>query len=211
MSLRPRIGIGCGAVGCGGLLFTVIVLAALSWFFVLKPAREFITNWQTSPAKTSSQPLPHSTSQQLSAPLTKAEVEKFVRIRRKVKASMGNTFTDLEQVWANIQNGTNPNVLQVVDIVRKAGSSISTARAAQITGLQQEKMSAERYAIVRTNVNRVLGMPNLDFAKAAEAIQKGQFPDLSQTVQPASALQQKLIDPYKQELNTTVAAGLLGL
>ncbi|WP_296178276.1 YbaK/EbsC family protein [uncultured Brevundimonas sp.] len=31
-------------------------------------------------------------------------------------------------------------------------------------------MSAERYAVVRATVNRALGLPNIDFAQAAEAL-----------------------------------------
>ncbi|MFD1730898.1 hypothetical protein ACFSC4_07095 [Deinococcus malanensis] len=88
---------------------------------------------------------------------------------------------------------------------------MAAARNAQTAALQRENLSPERYAAVRSAVNRALGLPNVDFARAAEALQRGQLPDLNGTVQTATAQEKALVEPFRKELLATSAAGLLGL
>ncbi|WP_229780610.1 hypothetical protein [Deinococcus malanensis] len=147
----------------------------------------------------------------VNAPVTRAEVQKFVRVRRDVRQALGTSFTGLQEVWTDIQSGQNPNLLQVVGVLRNAGGSVAAARNAQTAALQRENLSPERYAAVRSAVNRALGLPNVDFARAAEALQRGQLPDLNGTVQTATAQEKALVEPFRKELLATSAAGLLGL
>ncbi|CAM3252870.1 hypothetical protein DEDE109153_07430 [Deinococcus deserti] len=147
----------------------------------------------------------------MNAPVTRAEVQKFVRVRRDVRQALGTSFTGLQDVWTDIQGGQSPNLLQVVGVLRNAGSSVGAARNAHTAALQRENLSPERYAAIRSAVNRALGLPNVDFARAAESLQRGQLPDLNGTVQTATAQEKALVAPFRQELLTTSAAGLLGL
>lgn len=215
--MTRRSGPGCGCLGCGGSsLLVLALLGALAWFFVIKPARDFIAGWQTPQTQTQTQTgqnpaqTPAPTGNE-NAALTRADVEKFVRVRRKVSAALGGSFTDLQQVWVDIQNGQNPNIMQVVAVLQKASGSIGAARTAQASALTAENMSLERYATVRSGVNRALGLPNIDFAKVADSLQKGQLPDLNTTVQAATEQETQLVAPFKNELMKTAAAGLLGL
>lgn len=215
--MRPRRGPGCGCLGCGGGgLLVLALLGALAWFVVVKPVREFVTAWNPpqTQGQTQTQMTPPTTGQTPAAnaaPLTQSDVRKFVRIRRDERAALGDSFTGLQAVWAEVQAGQTPNLLQVVNVLRQAGGSIAKARAAQSAGLARENMSAARYAEVRAGVNRALGVPNIDFAQAAQAIQSGQLPDLDSTVTAASAREKQLIAPFRQELEVTAAVGLLGL
>jgi hypothetical protein len=219
--VRQGRGLGCGCLGCGGgTLLVLALLGGLAWFLVVQPARAFLANWQ--PPATQSQPQPNQTQTDqtqpagtdtpgTAAPLTRAEVQQFVRVRRKVSAAMGSSFTGVQQVWTDIQNGQNPNLLQVMTVLRDAGSSVGAARQAQATALTAEGMTPERYAQVRSGVNRALGLPNVDFAQAAQALQSGQLPDLSREVQTGTAQERALVQPFQRELTDTVALGLLGL
>ena len=198
------------------------LLGGLAWFFVIQPARTFLASWQPpaqtqtgtpagTPPNAGSGTGSAAQNAEADAPLTKADVQRFVQVRRAVSQALGSNFGDVQQVWTDIQNGQSPNVVTVINLVRTMGSSIGQARQAQAAALAERGMSAERYAVVRRQVNRALGLPNVDFAQAANALQKGQLPDLSTTVQTATEQERALVAPFRTELTQTAAAGLLGL
>lgn len=206
-----RRGPGCGCFGCGGtVLVTVLVLGALAWFFVLKPAREFVANWQTPPAQTQTRTTPAPTGN-VNQPVTRADVERFVRVRRDVRAALGQSFTGLQGLLNDLNSGQTPNLVRVLDVLKQTGQSVGQARTAQARALTREGMSLERYAVVRDNVNRALGLPNVDFGKVAQSIQNGQLPDLNRNVQTATSQEKALVKGFEAELKATAAAGLLGL
>lgn len=208
------------------------VLGALAWFLVIQPVRGFLEAWRP-PATTTTQGPTQGTGTgiqtpslpggdttagttpaptgNVGAPLTRADVERFVAVRRDVTTALGTSFTNLQTVWTDIQNGQTPNILTIVGVLSNAGGSVGRARQAQTAALTREGLSAERYATIRSTVNRALGVPNIDFARAAEAIQAGRLPDLNTTVQTATPQERQVIDPFRQELTRTAAVGLLGL
>ena len=208
--MRQRRGLGCGCFGCGGSLLVLVVLAAVAWFVVIRPAQQFLAGWKAPQTQSQGQ-TPPPPSGNVQAPLTQADVQKFVRIRRDIRTALGESFTGAQQVYAQIQAGQTPNLVQVLNVVRQVGSSVGAARTAQSAALAREKMSVERYAAVRSDVNRGLGLPDVDFAKAADALQKGQTPDLNTTVKTATTQEKALVEPFRQELTATAAVGLLGL
>ncbi|MFC4637355.1 hypothetical protein [Deinococcus hohokamensis] len=232
--MRAR-GPGCGCLGCGGgSLLVLVVLGALAWFMVIRPAQDFLSSWRAPQTQSGQAPSQGGNSSNsgvvipplgggqgntntaggaasADAPLTRTDVQKFVRVRRDVRQALGDSFTGLQQVWTDIQNGQNPNLFQAVGVLRSAGGSIAAARSAQASALQREKLSPERYAAIRAGVNRALGLPNVDFARAAEALQRGQLPDLNSTVVAATTQEKAMVEPFRRELMTTSAAGLLGL
>lgn len=215
--MRARRGPGCGCLGCGGGgVLVLALLGALAWFVVIKPVREFVAGWNPPQTQTQSQaqnqtPTQNQTPAANAAPLTRDDVRRFVRIRRDVRLALGDSFTELQNVWAGVQAGQTPGVLTVVNVLRQAGGSVGRARAAQSAALARENMTAGRYAEVRAAVNRALGVPNVDLAQAAQALQNGQLPDLDSTVQTASAREKELVAPFREELEVTAAVGLLGL
>ena len=189
---------------------TVLVLGALAWFFVLKPARDFVAGWQAPPAQTQTQTAPAPTAN-VNAPVTRADVERFVRVRRPVRTALGSSFAGLQQLMNDMNSGQNPTIMQVLNVLKQTGQSVGQARAAQLAALQSEGLSQERYAVIRATVNRALGLPNVDFGQAAQAIQNGQLPDLNRDVQTATPGEKALVKGFENELKATAAAGLLGL
>ncbi|MFC3833921.1 MULTISPECIES: hypothetical protein [Deinococcus] len=217
--MTQRRGVGCGCLGCGGSLLVLVVLAAVAWFAVIRPAQQFLAGWTVPQTQTTGTQTPGAQNGtttpaptgNAAAPLTQADVQKFVRVRRDVRTALGSSFTGAQQVFTEIQAGQTPNIVQVLNVLREVGGSIGAARTAQSAALAREGMSAERYAAVRSGVNRGLGLPDIDFAQAAAALQRGQAPDLNGTVQTATAQEKALVAPFRQELTATAAAGLLGL
>ena len=224
-----RRGPGCGCFGCGGSLLVLLALLGAAWVFVLRPAQDFLAgvrgpqSTQTQSTQTQStqtQTAPPQSTQPQSAPqtgttvgdaLTRTDVQKFVRVRRKVRDALGPQFAELQTLLTQIQAGQTPNVLQVGTLLRNMTGSVAQARAAQAAALDAEGLTPERYATVRFAVNRALGLPSIDFVQVAQSLQRGQFPDLSSSVQTASPKEKELVAPFARELRATAAAGLLGL
>lgn len=219
-----RRGPGCGCFGCGGSLLVLLALLGAAWVFVLRPAQDFLAGVRgpqsTQTQSTQTQTAPPQSTQPQSAPqtgttvgdaLTRTDVQKFVRVRRKVRDALGPQFAELQTLLTQIQAGQTPNVLQVGTLLRNMTGSVAQARAAQAAALDAEGLTPERYATVRFAVNRALGLPSIDFVQVAQSLQRGQFPDLSSSVQTASPKEKELVAPFARELRATAAAGLLGL
>lgn len=145
------------------------------------------------------------------APLTRSDVESFLAVRRDVQAALGDSFTQLQQVWTDIQQGQSPNILTLAQVLGRVSGSVGAARTAQAQALTREGLSPERYAQIRGAVNRALGVPDINFAQAAEALRSGRLPDLGTTVRAATPEERALVAPYRAELTQTAALGLLGL
>ena len=202
---------GCGCGGClGSVLLTLLVVVGVGYFVVYRPIQGFLAGFGT-PAQTQTtaggQTLP-TTPQ---AALTTADVQRFVRVRRTVRTAMGNSFDGVQKVFTDIQNGQGPNALTILGVLQGAAGSVGTARTAQQAALAREGMNTLRYNYVRGEVNKALGVPDIDFQKVAQAVTQGKLPDLNTTVRAPSPATEKLVTPFKSELTATAPLGLLGL
>lgn len=203
---------GCGCGGClGSVLVVLILVIGIGYFAVYRPVQSFLAGFgapaQTTQTDASGQPVPAKPQ----AALTTGDVQRFVRVRRSVRTAMGSSFTGVERVFTDIQNGQSPNALAVLGVLREAAGSVGRARSAQQAALAREGMNTARYTYVRAEVNKALGVPDIDFQKVAQAVSQGQVPDLNTTVRPADARSQKLVAPFRSELEVTAPLGLLGL
>lgn len=222
--MNRRFGCGCG--GClGASLLGVAVVALLGYFLVWVPVSGFLAGWRAPPAQSQGQTPttsqgsavqvptrpPAPSAAQLAAAPTRAEVQAFVRVRRDVRSALGSSFTALERVFADIQNGQTPSLLTALGVLRDVGGTVGAARTAQTRALARERLSLERYDALRLSVNRALGVPSIDLGRVAEALRSGQLPDLSASVQGADPATTALIAPFRQELLVTAPLGLLGL
>lgn len=208
---------GCGCGGClGSALMTLLVVGALGYFVVYRPIQSFLAGFG-APAQTQAQTRTQTTANGQSLPstpqaaLTTGDVQRFVRVRRSVRAAMGNSFTGVERVFTDIQNGQAPNVMTLLGVLRDAGGSVGQARTAQQAALEREGMNTSRYVYVRGEVNKALGLPDVNFQQAAQAISQGKLPDLNTTVRPPDARNTALVSPFRSELTVTAPLGLLGL
>lgn len=199
---------GC-LTGClGGFLLVVALLALGGYFFVYRPARDFLAQVQHFTVGT---PQAGNAPQAQAAPITEAEVRKFVRVRRAVRAELGDTFAPLSGLGSSVQQGGNPSLGDVVNAVRQIGGKLGAARAAQEAALHKEGLSPQRYAAIRSQVNRALGVPEVNWQQVGQALQSLQAPDFQKAVTPADPRTEKLIAPFRQELQATAALGLIGL
>ncbi len=203
---------GCGCGGClGSVLVTLLVVGALGYFLVYRPIQNFLAG-SGAPVQTQTQTANGQTPPAApQAALTTGDVQRFVRVRRSVRTAMGNSFTGVERVFTDVRNGQAPNIMTVLGVLRDAGGSVGQARAAQQAALEREGLNASRYVYVRGEVNKALGLPDINFQQAAQAISQGKLPDLNTTVRPPDARNAALVAPFKSELTVTAPLGLLGL
>ncbi|AWN22693.1 hypothetical protein DKM44_05135 [Deinococcus irradiatisoli] len=205
--MNARRGCGCG---CGGLVVLLLALAAAAYFLVYRPVTVFLNGWR-APAQTSSTAVP-AAGGNVNAPLARSDVQKFVRIRRDERAALGSSFASVENTFQRLQDGQTPGLWQVTGVLRDLGNSVGQARAAQTAGLAREQLSRERFNVIAGDVNRALGVPDIDFGKIASDVQRGRVPDFDTAVRTQASPQTKaLIEPFKSELTATAALGLLGL
>lgn len=203
--MNARRGCGCG---CGGLLVVMIALVAAGYFFVYRPIINFVDGWRV-PARSAQLPRP---SGNLNAPISRSEVEQFVRVRRLERKALGGSFSSAQSILNDIQNGQTPSFWQFAGAMRDLGTSVGAARQAQVAGLIGQNLSRERYNVIAAGVNRSLGVPEVDFGKIASDIKSGRVPDIDTSVSTGADPQTvKLIEPFKTELTATAALGLLGL
>lgn len=209
--------LGCSALGCFGSIALTLLALGVGWFGFVQPAIGNLTGQiETTLNGGPAAPQPRAGNpEDLQAPLTRAELEKFVRIRREVRKSMGNAFPQLQQIYADIQAGEPVNAWTALQAVRALGSSVADARAALERGLVAENLSRERYAFVRQKVNLALGLPQVDLAgvlgELARSQENGSLPDLSGKVTAATPEERQQVEYFAKELRVTAPLGLLGL
>ena len=210
--------------GClGGFVAVLLVLGLAGYFLVWRPAQDFLRNFdaytapfrQDGPAGQNGS-APRDGSGAPPAPradvqLTAEQVRDFVRVRRVVRTAVGGDLGRFERVFADLQNGNTPNVLELMNTLRDAGGVIARAREAQQAALRRENMTPGAYENVRQEANRALGLPQVDLQAAARALGAGRLPDFRQVLPPPSAHNQRLLEPHLPALRETATLGFLGL
>lgn len=200
------------AFGCLGAAILVLALLVLGgYFLVVRPVQSFLQGFQ-APFAQNGQP----GGQQTPAPradvrLTRDQVQDFVRVRRDIRAAVGQDFAQYENLYRDFVAGQAPTTLELVALLRSSGAVITRARTAQQAALTREGLSAGEYANVRREVNRTLGVPEIDLQTAARSIQSFQLPNFDQVVPPPNPANRRLIEPFLNELRPTAPLGVLGL
>ncbi|ADV66668.1 hypothetical protein [Deinococcus maricopensis] len=192
----------------GCLLVAVLALLAVgagAYFLVYVPARDFVQNTAGGVLA------PRAGGPAATTPLTRAQVQQFVRVRRDVRAALGDSFTRLEGIYQAYAAGRTPGVQEVVGALREAGSLVSRGRAARDAALRREGLSVQRYEATRDEVNRALGVPQVDLAVLAEALRSLRLPSAEAVTVPSDPRSAPLITPFRAELLATAPLGLLGL
>ncbi|AZI42203.1 hypothetical protein EHF33_05115 [Deinococcus psychrotolerans] len=145
-------------------------------------------------------------------PLTQAELSKFLAVRSAERQALGESFSSLQNLWQGIKDGNTPSFLQVTGALRELGGSVGDAKAAQKAALTKQNLSRERFDAVRSQVNRALGVPGVEFDKLFSQLRSGDLSNLGSTVNTDTDPQTKaLIEPKRTDLLETAALGLLGL
>ncbi len=161
---------------------------------------------------TPSAPAKPPAASSVQAPVSGADLQKFMAVRQAEKDALGDSFSSLQMIFDDIKAGNNPSFLQVAGALRQIGGSVGDARTAQKTALGEQNLSSARFRFVREQINRALGIPSFDFNKVLSQLKSGNLSDLGSTVSTDADPQTKaLIEPQRSDLLKTAPLGLLGL
>ncbi len=153
--------------------------------------------------------------------LTKAQLDKLIRVQTAIRQRLGQRFAEFEQKYKVFAEKDGPTSLSDVATMMSAyGDLVSTwmeAKRTQVAALNESGLSLEEYRWIRDQAYRAVGIPfvDLDIAKIAEDFQQrvheqpGQLRGGMEPAGPES--NQKLVEPFKKHLQDCVALASFGL
>ncbi|MBB6096916.1 hypothetical protein HNR42_000328 [Deinobacterium chartae] len=205
--------------GCLGFALVIVLLLALAgYFLVWRPVSAFLSDLR-APIATAPQ-APGNAQPAYTPPsggnLTRAQVQRFVRVQRSTREAIGGDFARLENVYNNLGQQQNPNPLEWVGALREVGGVIGKAREANARALQANRFSSSEYRWVRGKVYAALGVNavGMDLERLARDLQgfnwTGGTPPQVELPQ-ASTRDRELIAPFRAELERNVPLALVGL
>lgn len=194
-------------MGCLGSLVFSLLAILVGWHGFLRPQLEAVVSpflpTQAAPAREAGQPM------------TRAELESFVRVRRAVRAAVGDDFLTIAALQSQLQErlqGQENGILQTLQAVGNLAGAIARGKTAQSEALVKEQMSAQRYAQIRKQVERGLGLPSVDLGQIRQIVQQpADGENWKKFVTVPKAEERALVAPFAEELKVTAPLGLVGL
>ncbi len=158
-----------------------------------------------------------------SGELTAGQVDRFLAVQTRVRAELGDRWTDLEKKAAALQkkaerNGSDWSFGDITTVFSDFTSIYLQARKAHVAALNVHKFSDEEFSWVRLRVYEAAGMQlagSIDTSvieeMAKESAQKGgvTLPDLPIPDVPAANI--KLVRPHAAKLKEWLPMAMLGL
>lgn len=217
------------AVGCLVILVLGAVAVGVGAFFlyraaspVLEDARRYVENVSKlgdleRDIKNRERFAPPSNGE-----LTQPQVERFVRVQRKVRTSLGQRFDQIEAKYRHLKaNNDSPRVASISEAMAAVSELLNVftdARRYQIEALNQEGFSSSEYSWVRTRVYAAAGVEAttaIDLQKIAEAAREGtgidriRAPDTPDFDVPAR--NRALVKPYVSQMDEWLPLAFFGL
>lgn len=153
--------------------------------------------------------------------LTAAQVERFVRVQRAVRASLGRRFAEMQEKYKSLlakEEATVVDLPQLLAAYRDLAAGWMDAKRTQIEALNEAGFSLDEYRWVRRQVYAAVGLPilDLDVGRLIENIQKGTAEEtpaeLVGSVGPGGPeANQRLVEAYRSELEDNAALASFGL
>ena len=154
--------------------------------------------------------------------LTQGQVEKLVQVQSAVRERLGQRFAEMETKYKMLADKKQPESLSDIAAMMSAyGDLVQTwidAKRAQVDALNTAGLSLDEYQWIRNQAYRALGMAYVDFdiGKLAADIKNGvTAPEPGQlrgAVGPEGPeVNRKLVEPYKKQLEESIALASFGL
>ena len=158
-----------------------------------------------------------------SGELTDAQVQRFVRVQRHVRAELGQRFNQIEERYrrfrGNDPSAPRPSVADVINSLRDLSRIVVDARRYQVDAINKEGFSQAEYSWVRDRFYQAAGVEvaNLiELQKVADAVREGTGRDIDFTPDRlprpnVPAANRALVKPYLTELDDWIALAFFGL
>ena len=212
------------AIGCLIVVVVVGVVGAIGAFFLYRQVRSTVTQF----AELGSVPEIERTVRNQSSytppesgELTPSQVERLVRVQTRVRNRLGERVADMERKYKELlekKEATAFDLPTLIAAYRDLAASWVEGKRAQVEALNEAGFSLAEYRWVRGQAYRALGIPmmEIDVAQMIEDAKSGQPTQPPGTISgsfgPGGPEQnQKLVEPYRKQLENSAALASFGL
>jgi hypothetical protein len=153
--------------------------------------------------------------------LTAEQVERLVRVQTLLRDHLGERFAEFEQKYKTLSQKESAALTDFAAIMSAYADLVRTwmdAKRRQVEALNEVGLSLEEYRWIREQSYRALGVPYVDFdiGKLAEDVRSGRTTDepgrLLGAIGPSGPeANRKLVEPFKKQLEDSVALASFGL
>lgn len=156
-----------------------------------------------------------------SAELSQSQVERLVRVQGRVRERLGERFAELQRRHRALLEKKEATALDLPELLaayRDLAATWMDAKRAQVDALNEAGFSLAEYRWVRSQSYAAIGLPimDIDFARMIEDAKGGKTVEqpgaMGGSVGPTGPeSNQKLVEPYREQLEDNVALASLGL
>lgn len=152
--------------------------------------------------------------------LTRSQVERFVRVERRVRASLGPAYQDLEQRARELReevgsDAGGPGVGEALVLEPELADLLVEAKREQVVALNDEGFSKSEYQWVEARVYQALGIRvhPLTLEEVERLAASGSLPPPLERISAADQPLQNLeaVAPYRGSLEQGAALAVFGL
>jgi hypothetical protein len=216
------------AIGCLVILVLGAIVLAVGGFFLYRAASPMIDNaraYVENASKLGDLEKDIKNRATYTAPandeLSQAQVERFVRVQKRVRGSLGQRFEEIEAKYQHLKGNADStrqvSMTEALAAVSDLLGVFTQARRYQVDALNQEGFSSSEYSWVRERVYQAAGVEVtsvVDFQKIAEAARQGtgiesiRVPETSDIVPPRN---RELVKPYVSQMDEWLPLAFFGL
>jgi hypothetical protein len=157
-----------------------------------------------------------------SGELTKAQLERLLRVQSSIRQRIGQQFAAMEQKYKVLSEKDHPTALDMPTLLaayRDLAAAWLDAKRSQVDALNEAGLSLEEYRWIREQTYRALGVPFADFdvSKLVEHIRSGASGSIEPgqirgSIGPAGPeANRTLVEPFKKQLEENLALASFGL
>jgi hypothetical protein len=212
------------AIGCLAALVVVGVAAGIGSYYVYRQVRSTVTQFaEIGSAAEIENGIRNQDpfSPPASGELTRAQVEQLVQVQSRVRTRLGERFAEMEARYKALADKTEPTAVDLPELIaayRDLAASWVEGKRAQVDALNAAGLSLLEYRWVRGQAYQALGIPvvEIDVARIIEDVKSGQTGTQPGTVGGSLGpggpeANRTLVEPYRKQLESSVALATLGL
>jgi hypothetical protein len=156
-----------------------------------------------------------------SGELTAKQVDQLLKIQKRVKDRLGNSFATMERTYKSLtdkKEATVTDMPALVSAYRDLAAAWLDAKRTQVDALNDAHMSMSEYRWVRAQAYRSLGIPfvDVDFSRMAAEIRSSgkmtaEMPPVGLPAASAPPATVKLLEPHRDQLADYIPLVAFGL
>lgn len=220
------------AIGCGLLLILLGAAGGYFAYWVVSKGRQLYSQVERSAGEfaRAADLDEQITNQAPFAPpdtgeLTKAQVERFVSLQRRVRTDLGTRFDQIsarfERLEAQGRSGNSPPLAEGLAALNDLAGLVVDVKKVHVAALNEHGMSLQEYRWLRDQVYAAAGVPftSLHLAAIVEAAKSGNMAEIESVVGggpdtpavPVPDGNRALVAPHREQLREWAALAWLGM